>query len=149
MKGNVTWILVADHQHGRILENDGPGKGVREVPGVGGETHLHRSGEIMADRPGRSFESADVTRHAMERPSDPHRIEGQRFLAGLIERLETAEQEKRFDRLVLVAPPRALGELRKLLPETLAAKVIGEVDRDLVKLPANEIAPHLESFMAP
>jgi protein required for attachment to host cells len=53
----------------------------------------------------------------------------------------------RFERLVLVAPPAALGNLRRLLPKNVRAKVIGDVAQDLVKTPKARLWPHLESVL--
>jgi protein required for attachment to host cells len=148
MKAPVTWILVADHQTARILSNVGIGKGLQEHPELRRDTHLHPTHDLMADRQGRSFESADTARHAMEAKSDAHRLEGRAFLDAAVQTLAHAQAGGRFDRLILVAPPRALGELRALLPEALRACVIGELDCDLVQQTPERIAPHLAPFLA-
>jgi protein required for attachment to host cells len=49
------------------------------------------------------------------------------------------------DKLVLVAPPKALGILRKHLAPATRAVVIGEVAKDLVKFPIPEIEKYLSS----
>jgi protein required for attachment to host cells len=41
--------------------------------------------------------------------------------------------------VVLIAPPRVLGELRKHLSVKAQAKVKGEIDKDLTRHPISEI----------
>jgi len=148
MRGVTTWIVVADAGRARVLQNDGPGKGVKEVPGTDMVGPHRRDRDIMADRPGRSFDSAGHGRHAMEPPTDPKRAEQHAFFADVAERLEAAAREGRFDRLVLVAEPRALGELRHLLAPAVAAKVSAELDKDLTHLSAAEIGERLGGVLA-
>jgi hypothetical protein len=74
MKPTRTWILIADGARARVVENLGPGKGVSEVAGMEFSQPAERNRDIMSDRPGRSFESADNARHGMEPPSDPKRL---------------------------------------------------------------------------
>ena len=45
--------------------------------------------------------------------------------------------------LILVAPPRALGVLRRIYSHNLRAAVRAEIDKDLVRLPVHEIEEHL------
>jgi protein required for attachment to host cells len=47
------------------------------------------------------------------------------------------------DKLVLVAPPKALGILRQHLAQATRSVVIGEVAKDLVKFPNPEIEKRL------
>ena len=148
MKPIRTWILVADGARARVVENLGPGKGLSEVGGMEFTGDKLRNRDIMADRPGRSFESANSARHAMEPPSDPKRQAEADFVSGLAEMLDRKLQAGAFDRLVLVAAPQALGDIRKALSRPLAGVVHGELAKDLTKVPNNELATHLGEVMA-
>ncbi len=148
MKKITTWILIADGARARILCNDGPGRGIaREVVReFQGSTAPSR--DIAADRPGRAFDSAGIGRHAMQPSSDPHENEEAGFLREIVAYLDKANHAKSFDRLILVAPPKALGTLRAALPAQVAAKVTGEINKDLTQVPVHDMAGHLESVMA-
>ena len=148
MKKTVTWIVVADHQRARVYENDGPGKGMQAVAGLAFETHLHANRDIMADRPGHGHESASTTRHAIEPRTDAHRLEGKRFVEGVVDALAAGAQRGSYDRLIVVAPPRALGEFRDALPGRVRDKVIGELAEDLTKTPEHELPDHLADYLA-
>ena len=60
MKKSVTWVVVADHQNARVFRNDGPNLGLVPVDGWSMEKPLKAGRDIMADRPGRSFDSHGV-----------------------------------------------------------------------------------------
>lgn len=148
MKPIKTWILIADGAQARLVYNDGPGHGVKAAS----EEILHGRNlpgrEINSDRPGRTFDSAGEGRHAKEPPTDPRDNEKQHFLRRLAEVLDNGVKRARYDRLVIVAPPRALGQLRALLSDRVRAKVCGELDKDLIHVPTGELAQHLESVLA-
>jgi protein required for attachment to host cells len=55
--------------------------------------------------------------------------------------------EKRFDHLVIVAPPSTLGDLRKMLPKSILSKVAAELAQDLVKTPQSELPRKLKDTL--
>ncbi len=147
MKPTITWILLAGGGHAQVVQNEGPGKGVSTVKGATWEQHLDKSQEIMADRPGRSFDRMGDQRHSMEPTSDPKRLQESAFLGEVCSYLDEAGREGRFDRLVLVAEPRALGLLRKQLGSGLKNKLYAELDKDLSKAPLKELPDRLKDVI--
>jgi protein required for attachment to host cells len=111
--------------------------------------------DLVTDKPGRGFSPArDGRRGGFEPPHDPKKLEKHNFTAELAERLDKACSARRFDRIVLVAPRRSLGELRTLLSPRVRKAVSHEVAKDLTRssstalhkaladvLPAPVIAP--------
>lgn len=148
MKPVKTWILIADGTRARIVCNTGPGKGLDEVQGMEFEGDNVRAGDIMADRQGRTFDSAGAHRHAMEPHTDPQREAKRSFATDLVTRLQEQLQAQAFDRLVLVAAPATLGDIRKALPKSLVAVVCGEIPKNLVHLPNQELDTHLSDVLA-
>ncbi len=147
MKPTRTWILIADGARARILENDGPGRGLHPVPGAvfhGDHASTH---DIMSDRTGRTYQSKGQARSAIEAHSDPHRELKKKFAHQLADALAHGLQQKSYDRLVIVAAPSALGDLRAALSEHVRAKVTGEVDKDLTKIPDADVAGHLKDVI--
>jgi protein required for attachment to host cells len=61
----------------------------------------------------------------------------------LADALALGLRRKAYDRLVIVAAPSALGDLRAALSEQVRAKVIREIAKDLTKTPDSEVAGHL------
>ncbi len=143
-----TWIVVADGAKARLFENCGPGKGM--APLSDGEIQGNHSAtrEIGSDRPGRVHDRLGPGRHAMAPRVDWHEQQKQDFLKALAARLDRAAAQKAFDRLILVAPAKALGELRAALGQAAAGQVAGELPKDLTKVPAQDLPRHLDDLIA-
>ena len=148
MKKTVTWVVVADHQHGHAFQNDGPNRGLQPVDGFSFETHLHFGRDLISDRPTRTFSRADGKPQAVEPKTDPHRQEGERFVAGMAAALAAASDRGEFQRLLLIAPPRALGEFRRQLPPKVRDKIVAEIDQDLTQVPVDKIVAHVAPHLA-
>ena len=89
--------------------------------------------EIVTDRPGRGAgtSAAATHRHGFEPPHDPHKLEKHNFTATLARTLD--ELSRHYDRMVLVAPPRSLGELDSLLSPQVKNMVSHQVPKDLTQ----------------
>lgn len=143
MKPVLTWILIADGSRARVLENHGPKRGASEVGGLRFETVVPRTHDLMTDRLPRSSESANPARHAIEPHSDPREALKTEHLEKVAAVVDEKAAAAGVDRLIVVAPPHALGVLREVLPHRLKALVTGEVAKDLTKVPDGELAAHL------
>jgi len=135
------WVVVCDGKKALVLENAGDEKflnlrtrEVHEQPDL--STH-----EQGTDAPGRAI-SSDGRRSAVEQ-TDWHDQEEQKFLHKLVGHLETEFHAGKAKALVMIAPPRALGMLRKVYTPNLRGALRAEVDKDLVKLTLDEIEKHL------
>ena len=146
MKPTKTWIIVADGGCARILCNSGPGKGLEAMKDLVFEGDHAPARDIMADRPGRTFESVGVVRHAKEYATDPHHHLKKEFVTELCEVL--ANRHGEFDRLILIAPPETLGLFRKSLPPRLRRKVMRELGTDLTHVSNADLPGHLDNVMA-
>lgn len=146
MKPTTTWIVIADGARARVMQNDGPGKGVHAVQSMMFEGDHSSSSEIMADKPGRAFDSVGNARHAMEASADAHDGLKTQFVKQVASALE--DRLDAYNRLILVAPPQALGLLRKALPAAVSGKVTGELGKDLTQLPNDELPSHLSNLLA-
>lgn len=140
---NIKWVLVADGARGRVFVSEGPGRGITELPDRSFAGTRLRSHDLGSDRPGRSIGTDGRGRHALAPPSDLHQQAEREFLKGIVDWLAEQEQAGRFDQLVVIAPPHALGELRQLLPRPLAQKLVQELGLDLTRADAREIGVHL------
>lgn len=142
MKPEIEWALVADAQRCRILERQVPFGAWQELSEEAVETHNRPSRERGSERPGRTQESGTSARHAIEPKTDPHREAKLHFAQHLADRLEA--RTGRYDRLLLVAPPPFLGDLRAMLGAEAQRRLAGSLDKDLTKHRLAELAPLLE-----
>jgi len=146
MKTRATWIVVADHQRARVFLDDGSGGRIQPVDDMTMEVHLGASHELDSHPPDIGFSARGGVAHGYEPRSDPHERAALDFLERLIAGLSQGLNRAAFDRLVLVAPPKALGELRRRLPSPLRQRVAGELNQDLTKASATEVQKHLEKL---
>src|SRR5688572_20511213 len=109
---NGAWVVVCDGAKALVLVNTGnrqmPNLITREVY----EQPDQKTREIGTDKPGRAVSSIGNSRSAVEQ-TDFHEQEEQRFLSRLAARLDKAILGGETRALVVVAPPRALGVLRR------------------------------------
>ena len=73
----------------------------------------------------------------------------QKFVRLVGELISAASGRGEFDELLLVAPPRALNELREALDAATQAKLVGALEKDLVKTPDHELWPHVREWVSP
>ena len=91
-----------------------------------------------SDGPGRAFSSVGSGRSAFEE-ADFHQLEENRFAAETAEMLKQRALRNDFDSLIVVAPPRTLGELRKHYHKEVEKRLAGEIAKDLTGHPVEEI----------
>lgn len=106
-----------------------------------------KSQSIDADRPGRSFESAGMKRHAMSREVDPKKQEAITFARRVAERLDNARRQGEVEHLILVAAPEFLGLLRDNITSELRRMIEEEFSLDLVHMSPSEIRTHLPEIL--
>lgn len=144
----TTWILIADAAHGKVFETIGLGNRLAPVPSFQFEQDIPAAHDLERDRPPRSYDSVGDSRHAMEPRSDPRRKLKRAFAEMLAERLDAAVRSGVFDRLVVVAPPAMLGDLRDCFTRQVQDRIVAELPRDLVKLPPHELRANLADVIA-
>ena len=123
----VTWVLVADGERARILESDTVDTSLRQAMAADFFNVNPPTREQGTDRPGRTKDRFGQGRHAMEPRADWHRFEKARFAKDIARWLKGATNDNAFDRLVLIAPPQSLGDLRAELDKQTADRVIAEL----------------------
>jgi protein required for attachment to host cells len=132
-------VLVGDGQKALFLRNKGNAQRVDLVV----ERILERDNpptrEQGTDRPGRSSASLGVARSAMEEV-DWHYLAKERFADELAEALYRHAHANLFDRLIIIAPPKILGNLRKAFHAEVVDRIAAEIPKELTSHPVAEIA---------
>ena len=132
-----TWVLIADGEKALILENHGddeaPNLKVRRK-----EEHENPpTREQAANRPGRMSDSQGNLSAFQD--TDWHELEKERFAKELAELLYERAHKGLFDKIVLVASPNVLGDLRRELHQEVTRRVIAEIPKTLTNQPLHEI----------
>jgi protein required for attachment to host cells len=139
---NGAWVVVCDGTKALLLENEGNRKSPRFVTKEVYEQARPRTHELGTDKPGRAISSVGAVRSAVEQ-TDFHDQAEQRFLTKLAVRLDKAVRDGETRSLIVVAPPRAIGVLRREYSAHVRGALQTEVEKDFVKLPLSEIAKRL------
>jgi protein required for attachment to host cells len=126
--GTVTWVVAADGERALFFRNDGLDQELRPIPELIERHNVPDTHEMMSDRAG-----------------DPHEFQEKRFIEHLARELDAAALARRFDRLIVAAPPRALGNLRKALSKQTTQLIAAEYDKDFTKSTAPDLAEHVKA----
>lgn len=123
--------MVAHRGGARVFENKGPGKGLNLLHDIPHPAGRLKNKDIGADKPGRSFDSHGQARHALGSEQEPKEHVAEQFAKQLSSILDDGRNRRCYGKLVLVAEPRFLGNLRAALSAPTAALVTLTVDKDL------------------
>ena len=133
-----TWVVVADGEKALFLRNEGD----NQYPNLSVFREMQEENpptrEQGSDRPGRFSDGPSPHRSAVA-DTDWHRLAKERFADEVAERLYRLAHDGAFERLVLVAPPVVLGEIRKKLHKEVTDRLLGEVPKTLTNHPVPEI----------
>jgi protein required for attachment to host cells len=131
-------VLIGDGQRALFLRNRGTAQQIRfEVEQIL-EQDNPATREQGTDRPGRSIASVGAARSAMEEV-DWHHIAKERFAGEIAEALYRHAHDNRFENLVVIAPAKILGNLRKAFHAEVTDRLVGEIPKELTSHPIAEI----------
>jgi protein required for attachment to host cells len=137
-------ILVADGRKSLFFRNQGDA----DVPNLGvveKETHPNPAHhEQASDLAGQSMKTVDGRGGSMQEV-DFHQQEEDRFAAETAAMLKERALRNDYDHLVVVAPARTLGELRKHYHKEVEKRLVAELSKDLVNTPVSEIETILQN----
>ncbi|MCH4892817.1 MULTISPECIES: host attachment family protein [unclassified Sphingomonas] len=143
-------VLVADGRKMLWLRNEGDAVHPNLVVEDKQVQPNPKDSEQKTDAPGRTFSSlggggpggsqsgADGPRSSMEE-TDFHQQAEDRFAAEAAETLRMGALANQYEQLIIVAPPRTLGEMRKHYHKEVEARLAGELAKDLTDHPIPEI----------
>jgi len=139
----ATWILVADRVGAVVYRSPRVGAELERVDELQNPRGRLKSSELGTDRPGRAFDRVGGGRHSYSEEVGPAEQVTHEFVQVIVARLEQARLANELERLVLVASPQLLGELRASLPGPLADKVVGSLAKDLAHADHDELRRQL------
>jgi protein required for attachment to host cells len=140
--GNGDLIVVCDGRKALVLENEGDEMLAKFKTREIYEHNEEPTRNLGTDKPGRVREMATGVHSAVE-PTDLHDREETAFLGRRSARLDALVTSGQAHHVVIVAPPRALGALRKSYSSALRHAIRAEIDHGLVHLPVAEIEARL------
>ena len=138
---NGAWVLVGDGHKALFLINHGePDLLDLRVLKVQQDVNPPTR-EQGSDAPGRASLAVSVGLggHGTIENTDWHRLEKEHFATSIAAAINAAAESGEMSEIVIIAPPRVLGDLRHGLSVKARSKVKGEIDKDLTHHPVPEI----------
>ena len=137
-------VLVADGRKMLFFRNQGD----EEQIDLRTEAHEAREdrkdSDIKTDSPGGIHQSAGYGRSTYEE-TDFHQQEEDRWIKDAAEELKDRALRNDFDALAIVAPPKALGVLRKCLHKEVEKRILCTANKEMSGRPGPDIEALLES----
>lgn len=134
-----TLILIADGSRARLLSQD-PGGHLLELHSWDSQRSRQEPHDLESDRSGQAGPGKTMEH------GDPQRRAKFLFASRVAEDLKTNMPD--FDRMILVAAPKTLGDLRGELDDKILAKVEMQIDRDWTHFSLHELPEHLEKAIS-
>ncbi len=135
-----TWVVVAESSRAKIyeLEKKQSKKSLKELFGFSHSIIRNHKKQLDGNQQKES-------RHSQLSGSlDSHKEHERTSFAKTIgEHLKSARNKGKFNKLILMSPPRFLGDLRKSLGNEINKYVVSEVDKNLVRHNLKDIQAHI------
>jgi protein required for attachment to host cells len=141
-------VLVADGTKCLFLRNHGDHNQID----LRTESHDRRQDrkdrEIKTDAPGGTRQARGFGRPAMDEP-DFHQQEEDRWVKDAAEELKRRALRNDFDALAVIAPPKALGYLKKCLHKEVEKRTVLTINKEMTDRPIPDIEELLVGEAAP
>jgi protein required for attachment to host cells len=131
-----TWVLVADAALARVYEIVAPGEPFTLVQEFENPDGRAKSRDWRGNHEVGDLQQTEGWEHrgAME-PLSIKKVEAQRFARSLSSFLDKGLNGRRYERLILCAPPELLGMLRRELSAPVQRAVYDTIAKDFVRDP--------------
>lgn len=131
-------VVVADGEKMLFLRNGGDEK----YPNLEVERKRKQDNppdrELATDAPGYQQESARPGSRSYDE-TDFHQLAEDRFAKETAELLQKRALKNDYEKLIIAAPPRTLGEMRKYYHVEVQERLSGEIDKELTGHPLDQI----------
>ena len=136
-------VLVADGRKMLFFRNHGDEEHIDLRTEAHDEREDRKDSDIKTDSPGAIHQSAGYGRSTYEE-TDFHQQEEDRWIKDAADELKDRALRNDFDSLAIVAPPKALGVLRKCLHKEVEKRLAFTVNKEMSGRPV----PDIEALIA-
>ena len=131
-------VLVADGRKMLFFRNEGDEQQIDLRTEAHDEREDRKDRDIKTDAPGAQQSSAGYGRDTMEE-TDFHQQEEDRWIKEAAEELKRRALRNDFNALAIIAPPKALGVLRKELHKEVEKRVVCTINKEMSGRPIPDI----------
>src|SRR6476469_1290578 len=140
-------VLVADGRKTLFFRNHGDENQIDLRTEAHEERQDRKDREIKSDAPGTVQQSTGYGRSTYEE-TDFHQQEEDRWIKDAAEELKTRVLRNDFDSLAIIAPPKALGTLKKCLHKEVERRVVCTINKEMSGRPIPDIEALLTDHTA-
>ena len=140
---NNALVLVTDGRKTLFFRNEGDENQIDLRTEDFDEREDSKDRELRTDAPGTTAQSAGFGRVAYEE-TDFHQLEEDRWAVAAAEAVNKRVLRNNFDQLVIVAPPKTLGHIRKKLHKEAERKLLCEIPKEMTRRPIPDIEALIE-----
>ena len=141
-------VLVADGTKMLFLRNHGDQNQIDLRTESHDAREDRKDREIKTDAPGTNKQSMGYGRPAMDE-TDFHQQEEDRWVKDAAEELKKRALRNDFEALAIIAPPKALGTLRKELHKEVERRIVLTLNKEMTDRPIPDIEELLVGEAAP
>ena len=141
-------VLVADGTKALFLRNHGDQNQIDLRTEAHDQRQDRKDREIKTDAPGTTKQSFGSGRPAYEE-ADFHQQEEDRWIKEAADELKARALRNDFDALAIVAPPKALGLLKKCLHKEVQKRIVVTLNKEMTDRPIPDIEELLVGEAAP
>ena len=136
---NNALVLVTDGRKTLFFRNEGDENQIDLRTEAHDEREDAPDRDMKTDAPGAIGQSAGYSGRVAYEETDFHQLEEDRWAHSAAEEVNKRVLRNDFDALVIVAPPKTLGEIRKKLHKEAAERVVCEIPKEMTGRPIPDI----------
>ena len=141
-------VLVADGKKTLFLRNHGDENQIDLRTEAHDERQDRKDRDIKSDAPGTVQQSAGYGRSTYEE-TDFQQQEEDRWIKDAADELKVRVLRNDFDALAIIAPPKALGVLKKCLHKEVERRIVCTINKEMSGRPVPEIEALLNGHTTP
>ena len=145
---NLALVLVADGRKMLLFRNPGDENQIDLRTEAHDERQDSKDSELKTDAAGAGTQSGGHGRPAMEE-TDYHQQEEDRWVKDAAAELKKRALRNDFEALAIIAPPKALGVLRKALHKEVEKRIVLTLNKEMTDRPIPDIEDLLAGEAAP
>lgn len=136
---NNALVLVTDGRKTLFFRNEGDENQID----LRTEAHEERADvpdrEMKTDAPGTQGQSAGYSGRVAYEETDFHQLEEDRWAAAAADEVNKRALQNDFEQLVIIAPPKSLGHIRKKLHKETERRLLCEIPKEMTRRPIPDI----------
>jgi protein required for attachment to host cells len=136
---NNALVLVTDGRKTLFFRNEGDENQIDLRTEAHDEREDAPDREMKTDAPGTQGQSAGYSGRVAYEETDFHQQEEDRWAVSAAEQVNKRALSNDFDQLVIVAPPKTLGHIRKKLHKEAERRLVCEIPKEMTGRPIPEI----------